>query len=134
MRKIYVDKSDNVASVVERILATAEDEIILYIPRFTKLASSNNFKLLKREIHSSGKVVQIESVDEEVLEMAKGLGMHASNPFFRKNKRPMSDIISRGEDSKAEHDRVGHKVATREETEGELEGEQQEERQEEMAE
>lgn len=108
MKKIYVDKSDNVASVVERILETPEEAIVLYIPRFTKLATPPNFKLLKREIHASGKNVEIESVDDEVLELAKGAGLHASNPFFRKNLRPMSDIVSPHEDRKIERRKSLH--------------------------
>ena len=60
MHKIYIDKSDSAASVIDRILATQEDEVVLYIPRFTKLASSSNFKLLKREVNSSGKSIEIE--------------------------------------------------------------------------
>ncbi len=141
MKKIYIDKSDSVASVVERILATQETEIVLYIPRFTKLASSANFKLLKREIHASGKNVEIESVDDEVLELAKALGIHASNPFFRKNRRPMSDILSPGENPKLEHHKIGRKVAIQEEDqeftkyeEKKVEEEIQEEQSEEMEE
>lgn len=139
MKKIYIDKSDSVASVVERILATSENEIVLYIPRFTKLASSANFKLLKREIHASGKSVEIESVDDEVLELAKALGINASNPFFRKNRRPMSDILSPGENPKLEHHKIGHKVSIKEEDtaftkyeEKEIEEDIQEEQSEEM--
>ncbi len=141
MKKIYIDKSDSVASVVERILATVETEIVLYIPRFTKLASSTNFKLLKREIHASGKKVEIESVDDEVLELAKALGIHASNPFFRKNRRPMSDILSPGENPKLEHHKIGRKVSIKEEDseftkyeEEKVEEEIQEEQSEEMEE
>ena len=96
MHKIYIDKSDSAASVIDRILATQEDEVVLYIPRFTKLASSSNFKLLKREVNSSGKSIEIESVDEEVLDLARSVGIEAANPFFRKNKRAMSDILSPG--------------------------------------
>lgn len=108
MKKIYVDKSDSVASVVERVLEASDENIILYIPRFTKLATSPNFKLLKREIHASGKSVEVESVDDEVIELAKGVGFHASNPFFQKNRRPMSDIVSPHEDHKIEKHRTRH--------------------------
>lgn len=94
MKKIYIDKSDSVASVVERIIGSVDQDIVLYVPRFTKLASSNNFRLLKREINASGKNVEVESVDDEVLELAKSMGIKAVNPFFRKNRRPMSDIVS----------------------------------------
>ncbi|OGY59847.1 MAG: hypothetical protein A3B23_00355 [Candidatus Colwellbacteria bacterium RIFCSPLOWO2_01_FULL_48_10] len=94
MTKIYVDKNDTAASIVEKIIDAGDATLLLYVPRFTKLASSvNNFRLLKREIDASGKSVEIESVDDDVLEMSKTVGIKSGNPFFKKNRRAVSDIV-----------------------------------------
>ncbi len=93
MKKIYVNKNDSVALIIEKVIKSGEEEIILYIPRGSELASSrNNFKLLKREAQSAGKVVSIESVDDDVLELASSFSIKASNPFFGK-KKSVADII-----------------------------------------
>ncbi len=97
MKKLYIDKNDTVAAIVEKIVNSEDSEIVLYVPRFTKLSdTSNNFRLLKREIESTDKAVEIESVDDEVLVMAKAAGINARNPFFQKNKKSFSDIVSPG--------------------------------------
>jgi len=57
------------------------------------LASSrNNFKLLKRESSSAGKVMSIESVDEDVLELCDAFDIKCVNPFFGKRKS-VTDIV-----------------------------------------
>lgn len=95
MKKIYIDKNDTVAAIVEKIVSSADKEVVLYVPRFTKITDTpNNFRLLKREIDSMEKEVEIESVDDEVLAMAKSAGIGAKNPFFQKNKKSFSDIVT----------------------------------------
>lgn len=96
-KKIYVDRSDTLAGVVDKILGVADKEIILYVPRATKIGTSpNNFRLLKREMDSAGKEIEIESVDDSVLEMSKMIGFKSTNPFFKKNSKQVSDIIHPG--------------------------------------
>jgi len=100
MKKIYIDKSDSASAVAEKIIGSGEDSVVLYIPRFTKLSASiNNFRILKRESEAAGKKIEIESVDDDVLEMSKSIGIKAGNPFFMKNKRSVSDIVLPGSGS-----------------------------------
>jgi len=93
-RKIYVNKSDQPTAVISRVIKAAEKTVILYIPRATLFAGSrNNFFLLKREAESAGKRVVIESVDEDVLELADLTGIQSVNPFLGRKRRAVSDIV-----------------------------------------
>jgi hypothetical protein len=95
VKKITINKSDEVAVVVEKIIDTDATEIVLNIPRFSHLAESlSNFHLLKREVESLGKNISIESVDDRVIELAEMSGLKAVNPFFVKNKNQFSDILA----------------------------------------
>lgn len=108
MKKIYIDKNDTASAVVEKVVEAEDKDIILYIPRFTKLVSSvNNFRVLKREFDSIEKNIEIESVDDDVLDMAKTVGLTAGNPFFRKNRRSVSDIVMPSE----KHSHAAHHKA-----------------------
>lgn len=95
MKKIIVNKSDEAAVVVEKIIETDDRQVVLNIPRFSHLAGSlSNFHLLKREADVLGKEIFIESVDDRIIELANLSGLKAVNPFFAKNKRGFSDIIA----------------------------------------
>lgn len=95
MKKIIVNKSDEVAVVVEKIIETEAKEVILSIPRFSHLAESLiNFHLLKREADALKKTILIESVDDRVIELSEMSGLKAVNPFFAKNKKQFSDIVA----------------------------------------
>ncbi len=95
MKKITVNKSDEAAVVVEKIIEADSREVVLSIPRFSHLAESlSNFHLLKREADALGKKVVIESVDDRVVELAELSGLRSVNPFFSKTKRQFSDIMA----------------------------------------
>lgn len=94
-KKIYVTKSDSLASIVGKIVKAKEGEIILYIPRGTEFAASRtNFILLKREVTTAGKKMIIESIDDDALELADTAGIKAVNPFLRRRQRAVSDIVA----------------------------------------
>lgn len=98
MRKIFVNKDEGVAEIVEKIVAEPDNNVALSIPRGSKLASSvSNFHLIKRETETAGKNVFIESVDDTVLALAKASRIEAIHPFFEAEKRvpAMSDIVPR---------------------------------------
>jgi hypothetical protein len=100
MKKININKSDEAALIVEKIIETDSDEVILIIPRFSQLGESlSNFHLLKREADAMNKKILIESVDNRVIKSAELAGIEAINPFFVKNKRQFSDIIPKKEKS-----------------------------------
>ena len=94
-KKIYLTKTDSLASVVGKIVKAKEDEIVLYIPRGAEFAASRtNFILLKREVTNAGKSLAIESVDEDALELADTAGIKAINPFLHRRQRAVSDIVA----------------------------------------
>ncbi|MBI3588976.1 MAG: hypothetical protein HY093_00980 [Candidatus Liptonbacteria bacterium] len=95
MKKVFVSKSDGVAEVVEKIIGEPESEVILVIPRETILDDSvSNFHLLKREAAAANKNIIIESVDEEILALAKASRIEAIHPLFKKKKSSsLSDIV-----------------------------------------
>ena len=94
MKKITLNKSDEVALIVEKIIDTELKKVVLIVPRFSSLAESlSNFHLLKREADALEKEIFIESVDNRVIELAELAGIEALNPFFVKNKRQFSDIV-----------------------------------------
>lgn len=94
-KKIYLTKTDSLASIVGKIVKAKEEEITLYIPRGTEFTGSRtNFILLKREVATAGKTLTIESVDDDALELADTAGIKAINPFLHRRQRAVSDIVA----------------------------------------
>lgn len=95
IQKIIVSKSDEVALVVEKLIDSGAGEIVLSIPRFSKLADSlANFHLIKREAQLLEKKVVVESVDDKVIELAGLAGLDFLNPILSRSRRQFSDIVS----------------------------------------
>ncbi len=95
MKKIFVNKSDEVSVIVEKMIEAEDREITLSVPRFSHIGGSlENFYLLKREADAIGKKVFVESVDDKVIELAAMSGLTGTNPFFSKNTRQFSDIVA----------------------------------------
>lgn len=112
MKRINVNKNDDPSLIAEKIIDTKDDEIILTVPRFSKLADSlSNFHLLKREAEALDKKLVIESVDDRVIELAGISGIDSINPFFTKSKRRFSDIVV--PDSKAKSEPAARPVKIR---------------------
>ncbi len=98
MKKIYVNKTDSAASIIERVISVEDREVTLYIPRDTEFSRlKNNFRLLKREAGQAGKEITIESVEDITLESAAALGIKSVNPFFGQKARMVSDIVMKTE-------------------------------------
>jgi len=94
-KKVYATKSESTASIIGKVLNASGKDVVLYIPRGTVFSKTrNNFLLLKREARAIGKNVSIESVDDDVLELAITAGLEAANPFLGKKQRSVSDIIA----------------------------------------
>ncbi len=95
MKKIVVNKSDEIAVIVEKIIEADDNDITLVVPRFAHIGESlSNFYLLKREADAIGKRVSVESVDDHITELSEMSGLASVNPFFAKNKRQFSDIVA----------------------------------------
>src|SRR3989338_7384970 len=95
MKKLSVGKNEGIAEVVERIIADAEAAFVLVVPKGCSLGTSvSNFHLLKREADAAGKVVAVESVDENVLAFAKSAKIEAAHPLFEQGRASsLSDIL-----------------------------------------
>jgi hypothetical protein len=96
MKKVIVDKAQDIAEVIDRILSEEDNDIALVIPKQSILGKSvRNFNLLKREVEAAGKNVVIESVDENILAFAKQVGIDASHPLWRsvRGGGGFSDIV-----------------------------------------
>ncbi len=95
IQKISINKSDEVALVVEKIIDADAKEVVLSIPRFSQLADSlANFHLIKREAALLRKKVLIESVDDKVIELSGVAGLDSWNPILSRSRRQFSDIVS----------------------------------------
>ena len=100
MKKLFITKTDNASTVVEKIINDTEDEIVLMIPKSTPFGSAEeNFGLVKREADAAGKKLVVESVDERVLAFARSANIDATHPFFGGEKgasaSSLSDIVSK---------------------------------------
>lgn len=94
LKKIIVNKSDEAAVIVEKIIDSPADEIVLSIPRFSRLVDAPaNFQLIRREAELLNKKIIIESVDDRAIELAAVVKLESVNPFFQKNRR-VSDIVA----------------------------------------
>src|SRR3989344_1083263 len=92
--KITVNKRDEAAEVVEKIIDSQAEEIVLSVPRFSKLTDSlSNFHLIRREADLLKKKIIIESVDDKAIELASLAKLESVNPFFVKSRRQFSDIV-----------------------------------------
>ncbi len=101
-KRININKNDEPALIAERIIEAEAETIVLNIPKFSRLAAAAvNFKLLKRQADVLKKTIIIESIDENVLLLAKKTGLEAINPFFAKpSGRKFSDIVVKSRTSK----------------------------------
>ncbi len=107
MEKISVNKKDSVPRIVEKILESGEESIVLVIPydaEFDKKLS--NFELIRREAEAAGKSISVVSEDEETEDLARRAGIMITESRTRRKKGEpvVSDIIpvGRGERRKAE--------------------------------
>ncbi len=134
MEKIVVENDEAVADLIERILEAEDKEVRLVVPKKSHLLDSpNNFRLLAREAQVLQKEISIESVDEDILELAKANGLAFAHPLFDERMPdegiPMEDIVLKGKGRKrrkaAEEEALA--VPLRVEPEPELDDAQEEE-------
>jgi hypothetical protein len=105
MKKIFVDKEEGIAPLVERVISDQENELVLVVPKNSVLKESvSNFNILKREADGAGKSILIETVDAEVLALANKAKIENFHPLFQDSarSRSLSDIRMQGDDAPAE--------------------------------
>jgi hypothetical protein len=83
--KINIKKTDELPVIAEQVFSAEADEIILVVPKFSKLAESiDNLKFLKGGFVKNNKTLSFESVDDQLVSLAIKVGFAAENPFFSK--------------------------------------------------
>ncbi|MBI2025139.1 MAG: hypothetical protein HYT03_03585 [Candidatus Harrisonbacteria bacterium] len=99
IQKLTVGRTDEVALVVEKIIDSEAGEVIMNIPRFSRLADSlANFHLIAREAKLLRKKIVIESVDDKIIELAGLAGLESLNPFLTRSRKQFYDIVSATQD------------------------------------
>ncbi|MEK7076844.1 MAG: hypothetical protein AAB967_01285, partial [Patescibacteria group bacterium] len=99
MMKIFIGKEEEAAGVAEKIAAAQDTDVVIVVPKDAALKRSlNNFHLLKREADALKKKITIESVDGEVLALAKASGLENIHAFFKtgRTSNAFSDIVPAG--------------------------------------
>ncbi|KKU91178.1 MAG: hypothetical protein UY23_C0003G0016 [Candidatus Jorgensenbacteria bacterium GW2011_GWA1_48_11] len=95
--KIFLDRTDNLTTIVDKLIKASAERIVLNIPKNSLIGESlHNFQVLKREGVTAGKELLIESVDDHILELAGICGLTATNPVFKTRERAFTDIVPRG--------------------------------------
>ncbi len=91
LENIYIESDDDVSMVVERILNTQSDNVVLFIPEQAKISETIlNLRLLFREAKAAKKKIFLNTEEEEVAAMAEEVGI----PVM-KYKEPVKPV-SRG--------------------------------------
>lgn len=107
MQRLNIEKNEAVADLIERILEVQDHDIVLVVPKGSRLIDSpSNFRLIAREAVALAKDISIESVDQEALANARSAGLTASHPLFDDPAKAgegqsFSDIRPRGAKMKA---------------------------------
>lgn len=95
MKKIFVRRDESIAELLEKIISSEENDVVLVIPKASGVGDAvSNFDLIKRESEAAGKKIFVESVDEKILALAKSLRIEALHPLFEGARRSvLSDIV-----------------------------------------
>lgn len=93
-KKIFLKAWETAEDAVKHISRTAAAEVILNIPAESALASSvENFHVLAAAAENRKKTLSVESVDDQIIELASLAKIPAVNPIFRASERAVSDIV-----------------------------------------
>jgi hypothetical protein len=83
-KKVIVEKEEGVGEIIDRILNEPDRALVIVVPKGSTLGkSARNFNFIKRESASAGKEISVESVDENILALAKNAGMAINHPLLR---------------------------------------------------
>ncbi|MCD6085455.1 hypothetical protein J7J41_00460 [bacterium] len=91
---IYVKKQDDLVKIVEKIITSPDDEVILVIPKNSVLAKSYfNFEILKRESEIAKKKIFIDSLDQIIRNFSKQAQIELIDQAFEEKKQEIADIL-----------------------------------------
>jgi len=102
--KINIKKTDELPVIAEQVFSAEADEIVLVVPKFSKLAESiDNLKFLKGGLVKNNKTLSFESVDDQLVSLAIKVGFAAENPFFSKAPESLDlDLDDNQQETKSE--------------------------------
>lgn len=94
-RRIIVEKNDEVASVIEKMMDAGRGTIVLEVRKGGVIVQQpNNFHIIKKQADILGQTIHIESVDDAVTNIGEHYGFVVSNPFFdNRPSKTVTDII-----------------------------------------
>ncbi|MDO8504819.1 MAG: hypothetical protein Q7S36_03120 [Candidatus Liptonbacteria bacterium] len=93
MEKIIIGKTEDTKSVLERIENSQTERVVLVIPRQSAFGEEvSHFETLREIASELSREIAIESVDENVLALARVNGFEAIHPLFE-GKGKVSDIL-----------------------------------------
>jgi hypothetical protein len=109
MKRIIVEKGDGIVEIIDQIIGSSDDTIILVIPKGSVLTkSASNFRLLKREAGLAEKKVAVESPDGEIIQLAEENGVAIAGRMEAGVKlhphAGVSDIVAKNHGSEADDD------------------------------
>ncbi len=94
MEKISITKKDSVPRIVEKILESSDNEIVLSVHSNSVLRDSlSDMELIAREAEAAGKFISIDSNDSEIIELAGQAGIPTGSSPVGKPGQLVSDII-----------------------------------------
>lgn len=100
-KKILLGRGDDVAAVVDLVIRSTADQVVLVVPKGSVLGTSmQNFKVLAREAITARKTVSIESSDEHIRELAGLADLPTTNPVRVTAEHAFSDILPRGKSTR----------------------------------
>lgn len=100
MKKIIIETDEGVAEVIDRMLNEPDNDITLVVSNGSVLGkTTRNFYLLKREAEDAGRTLTIESVDENILALARKNGIESHHPLWAGSvSGGFSDILPEADD------------------------------------
>ena len=92
MKKITLTRKEEIKDILKKVEKEEDNFIVLIIPKNFEHKTKSFFKELKNEFENIGKSLAIESIDEEILTLAKSLDIELHHPLFSQNKK-ITDIL-----------------------------------------
>jgi hypothetical protein len=92
MKKITLTKKEEIKDILKKVEKEEDNFIVLIIPKNFEHKTKSFLGELKNEFKNIGKSLAIESIDEEILAIAKSLDIESHHPLFNQNKK-ITDIL-----------------------------------------
>lgn len=93
-KKIFLEPEEGAQEAIRHLSGTSAAKVILSVPEDSALGSSvENFHMLAAAAANRKKTLHIESIDDNIVELAELAQIRAVNPLFKTSERAISDIV-----------------------------------------